>query len=433
MKATKSLGKFRPNLNLILSNFSNALNNFNTINIYNYSNKIFTETNYKKKFFPKIFKHINIDEISETNNLADLSNITFNKEENNKKINQEIKNIQNQKLDTNIKLIKRKVFLDDKYLNLKNNDIYEKQFFQNYLNTFNQGQENEKNNIQQKYDLSSSDYNLILNDNINGIKKYKNKKNIYVNKNMRSSQKIFKKKTVGNSFSINNKNHRITSSNNSLDKNTYIKKEIFNLRTSNKNKLKNKLIDEFDMNNSLQENAKEKGLIKVNRQINNYKKRKRYSLNNIILESKYDYDDLDEIEPLNRHKIKLNNIQKSKIIERIHRVTSNKKEKSINSLKKENKSNESKFENESLNEENIDNDNNISFNKKDNKKINNKSSSIKRNILEIVKNNNLSNIIISPNAKKTNKVCDDNKSLAKKSDFLNKINVKELYKRKKGY
>ena len=394
LKATKSLGKFRPNLNLILSNFNNALNNFNTINIYNYDNKIFTETNYKKKFFPKIFKHINIDEQNETNNLTDLSNITFNKEENNKKINQEIKNIQNKKLNTNIKLIKRKVFLDDKLLNLQNNDIYEKPIFQSYLNTFNQGQEK------------------------------RNKKNICVKKNIHSSQKIFKKKTVGNSFSINNKNHQITSSNNSLDKNIYMKKEIFNIRTSNKIKLKNKLIDEFDidMNNSLEEKDKEKNLIKVNRQINQNKKRKRYSLNNIILESKYDYDDLD-IEPLYKHKAKLNNVQKSKIIERIHRVTSNKKEKNI-------KSNEDNI--------NIDNDNvnNISFNKKDNNnnKNNNvnKVSNIKKNILEIVKSNNLSDIIISPNSKKISKVFLKNKSITKNTDFLNKINVKELYKRKKG-
>ena len=393
LKATKSLGKFRPNLNLILSNFNNALNNFNTINIYNYDNKIFTETNYKKKFFPKIFKHINIDEQSETNNLTDLSNITFNKEENNKKINQEIKNIQNKKLNTNIKLIKRKVFLDDKLLNLQNNDIYEKPIFQSYLNTFNQGQEK------------------------------KNKKNICVNKNIHSSQKIFKKKTVGNSFSINNKNHQITSSNNSLDKNIYMKKEIFNIRTSNKIKLKNKLIDEFDidMNNSLEEKDKEKNLIKVNRQINQNKKRKRYSLNNIILESKYDYDDLD-IEPLYKHKAKLNNVQKSKIIERIHRVTSNKKEKNI-------KSNE-----DNINID-IDNVNNISFNKKDNNNKNNnvnKVSNIKKNILEIVKSNNLSDIIISPNSKKISKVFLKNKSIKKNTDFLNKINVKELYKRKKG-
>ena len=403
LKLTKSSGRLRPNLNLILSNFNNSLNNFNTINIYNYNNKIFTETNYKKRFFPKIFKHIHMDDISETNNLTDLNNITFNKEENNKKINEEIKYIQNKKMDTNIKIIKRKVFLDDKYFNLQNHEIYEKPIFQNYLNTFNKGNKNHKD---QKYsNLSSSDFNFFSND-VNEIKTNK-KNNIFVNKSIRNSQKIFKKKTVGNSFSIHDKRHQTNSSNNSIERITYVKKEIFNIRNSNKAKLKNKLMEEFEMNKS----KEEKGLIKVNRQININKKRKRYSLNNIIVESKYDYDDdIDENEKERKHRIKLNNVQKSKIIERIHRVTTHKKEKSFNSLNKDNKTGlEKDLYNEEINENN--------FNKKDKKS-------------SIVKNNNFSDIIMSPNSKKTNKVFTEPKPLTK-NDFLSKIAVKELYKRKK--
>ena len=403
LKLTKSSGRLRPNLNLILSNFNNSLNNFNTINIYNYNNKIFTETNYKKRFFPKIFKHIHMDDISETNNLTDLNNITFNKEENNKKINEEIKYIQNKKMDTNIKIIKRKVFLDDKYFNLQNHEIYEKPIFQNYLNTFNKGNKNHKD--QKHSNLSSSDFNFFSND-VNEIKTNK-KNNIFVNKSIRNSQKIFKKKTVGNSFSIHDKRHQTNSSNNSIERITYVKKEIFNIRNSNKAKLKNKLMEEFEMNKS----KEEKGLIKVNRQININKKRKRYSLNNIIVESKYDYDDdIDENEKDRKHRIKLNNVQKSKIIERIHRVTTHKKEKSFNSLNKDNKTGlEKDLYNEEINENN--------FNKKDKKS-------------SIVKNNNFSDIIMSPNSKKTNKDFTEPKPL-KKNDFLSKIAVKELYKRKK--
>ena len=404
LKLTKSSGRLRPNLNLILSNFNNSLNNFNTINIYNYNNKIFTETNYKKRFFPKIFKHIHMDDISETNNLTDLNNITFNKEENNKKINEEIKYIQNKKMDTNIKIIKRKVFLDDKYFNLQNHEIYEKPIFQNYLNTFNKGNKNHKD--QKHSNLSSSDFNFFSND-VNEIKTNK-KNNIFVNKSIRNSQKIFKKKTVGNSFSIHDKRHQTNSSNNSIERITYVKKEIFNIRNSNKAKLKNKLMEEFvEMNKS----KEEKGLIKVNRQININKKRKRYSLNNIIVESKYDYDDdFDENEKDRKHRIKLNNVQKSKIIERIHRVTTHKKEKSFNSLNKDNKTGlEKDLYNEEINENN--------FNKKDKKS-------------SIVKNNNFSDIIMSPNSKKTNKVFTEPKPLTK-NDFLSKIAVKELYKRKK--
>ena len=403
LKLTKSSGRLRPNLNLILSNFNNSLNNFNTINIYNYNNKIFTETNYKKRFFPKIFKHIHMDDISETNNLTDLNNITFNKEENNKKINEEIKYIQNKKMDTNIKIIKRKVFLDDKYFNLQNHEIYEKPIFQNYLNTFNKGNKNHKD--QKHSNLSSSDFNFFSND-VNKIKTNK-KNNIFVNKSIRNSQKIFKKKTVGNSFSIHDKRHQTNSSNNSIERITYVKKEIFNIRNSNKAKLKNKLMEEFEMNKF----KEEKGLIKVNRQININKKRKRYSLNNIIVESKYDYDDdFDENEKDRKHRIKLNNVQKSKIIERIHRVTTHKKEKSFNSLNKDNKTGlEKDLYNEEINENN--------FNKKDKKS-------------SIVKNNNFSDIIMSPNSKKTNKVFTEPKPLTK-NDFLSKIAVKELYKRKK--
>ena len=403
LKLTKSSGRLRPNLNLILSNFNNSLNNFNTINIYNYNNKIFTETNYKKRFFPKIFKHIHMDDVGETNNLTDLNNITFNKEENNKKINEEIKYIQNKKMDTNIKIIKRKVFLDDKYFNLQNHEIYEKPIFQNYLNTFNKGNKNHKD--QKHSNLSSSDFNFFSND-VNEIKTNK-KNNIFVNKSIRNSQKIFKKKTVGNSFSIHDKRHQTNSSNNSIERITYVKKEIFNIRNSNKAKLKNKLMEEFEMNKS----KEEKGLIKVNRQININKKRKRYSLNNIIVESKYDYDDdFDENEKDRKHRIKLNNVQKSKIIERIHRVTTHKKEKSFNSLNKDNKTGlEKDLYNEEINENN--------FNKKDKKS-------------SIVKNNNFSDIIMSPNSKKTNKVFTEPKPLTK-NDFLSKIAVKELYKRKK--
>ena len=403
LKLTKSSGRLRPNLNLILSNFNNSLNNFNTINIYNYNNKIFTETNYKKRFFPKIFKHIHVDDVGETNNLTDLNNITFNKEENNKKINEEIKYIQNKKMDTNIKIIKRKVFLDDKYFNLQNHEIYEKPIFQNYLNTFNKGNKNHKD--QKHSNLSSSDFNFFSND-VNEIKTNK-KNNIFVNKSIRNSQKIFKKKTVGNSFSIHDKRHQTNSSNNSIERITYVKKEIFNIRNSNKAKLKNKLMEEFEMNKS----KEEKGLIKVNRQININKKRKRYSLNNIIVESKYDYDDdFDENEKDRKHRIKLNNVQKSKIIERIHRVTTHKKEKSFNSLNKDNKTGlEKDLYNEEINENN--------FNKKDKKS-------------SIVKNNNFSDIIMSPNSKKTNKVFTEPKPLTK-NDFLSKIAVKELYKRKK--
>ena len=425
LKITKSSGKHRPNLNLILSNFNNSLNNFNTINIYNYNDKIITETYYKKRFLSQIFKNININDINDSNNLTDINNITFNKEENNnKKLKSKSKKKEEKKLDTNIKIIKRKDFLDKQYINLEKDNVYEKPLFQNYVNTCHKGNYNKK--FQNNSELSSTDLNYFSND-INETKN--NTRNSFINKNLHSSQKIFKKKTVGNSFSIQYKKHPISTSNNSLIQSPNIQEEKFNIRNSNKNQLKNKLI--FEINDSLEEN----GIIKVNRQINVNKKRKRHSLNNIILENKYDINNFKETEKEQKHRVNINNEQKSKIIERIRRVASNKKEKNINSLEKENKI-VNKIKNEKVivnRHQNINNQkkqiikkNNTSLLVKD---MVNQPSNIKKNILEIIRKNNLSNLIITPHAEKVNSDFTDTKSATKK-DFEKKIIIKELYQRK---
>ena len=145
-----------------------------------------------------------------------------------------------------------------------------------------------------------------------------NTRNNVSNKNVLSSNKIFRKKTVGNSFSINYKNHEKTTTNNSKEENEFNTKELIKFRNSNKYSLKNKLIEEFQMNN----NIEEKGKIKVNRQIN--KNRKRYSLSGTIIDNQYDKNEIikDLIKERN-HKKKFDKIQKSKIFERIRRVTSN--------------------------------------------------------------------------------------------------------------
>ena len=427
LKITKSSGKHRPNLNLILSNFNNSLNNFNTINIYNYNDKIITETYYKKRFLSQIFKNININNINDSYNLTDINNITFNKEENNnKKLKSKSKKKEEKKLDKlekNIKIIKRKDFLDKQYINLeKDTNIYEKPLFQNYVNTCH----NKK--IQNNLELSSTDLKYFSND----ISEMKiNTRNSFANKNLYSSQKIFKKKTVGNSFSIQYKKQPISTTNNSIIKSPKLQEENINIRNSNKNKLKNKLI--FEINDSSEEN----GIIKVNRQINVKKIPKRHSLNNIILENKYDINNFNETEKEKKHRFNFNNEQKSKIIERIRRVASNKKGKNINPIEKENKM-ENKIQNEKviINRRQIKNDqknqtikkNNTSFLIKD---MVNQPTNIKRNILEIIKRNNLSNLIITPNSKKNSSIFTDQKSITKK-DFEKKIIMKELYQRKEN-
>ena len=419
-KLTKSSGRLKPNLNIILPNFNNSLNNFNTINIYNYNDKIYSETYYKKRFFSQIFKNDNIEEINEENNLTDLNNITFNKEKN---LNFESRKKDEKKLGTNIKLIKRKDFLNKQFINFNNNNIYEKPFFQNYINTVSKG--NKSKNYQRGIDLSSSDIKFFSNDLRDMTQKVNNSntRNNVSNKNVLSSNKIFRKKTVGNSFSINYKNHEKTTTNNSKEENELNTKELIKFRNSNKYSLKNKLIEEFQMN----DNIEEKGKIKVNRQIN--KNRKRNSLSGTIIDNQYDKNEIikDLIKERN-HKKKFDKIQKSKIFERIRRVTSNQKEKKINYSEKDiSEFDSQQIDNNKEKEYKINKENKSSLLIKD---MINRPSNIKKNILEIIKSNNLSNIIISPNAKKLSHVLTEPKFLTKK-DFTNNLPIKELYQRKK--
>ena len=419
-KLTKSSGRLKPNLNIILPNFNNSLNNFNTINIYNYNDKIYSETYYKKRFFSQIFKNDNIEEINEENNLTDLNNITFNKEKN---LNFESRKKNEKKLDTNIKLIKRKDFLNKQFINFNNNNIYEKPFFQNYINTVSKG--NKSKNYQRGIDLSSSDIKFFSNDLRDMTQKVNNSntRNNVSNKNVLSSNKIFRKKTVGNSFSINYKNHEKTTTNNSKEENELNTKELIKFRNSNKYSLKNKLIEEFQMNDNIE--GKEK--IKVNRQIN--KNRKRNSLSGTIIDNQYDKNDIikDLIKERN-HKKKFDKIQKSKIFERIRRVTSNQKEKKINYSEKDiSEFDSQQIDNNKEKEYKINKENKSSLLIKD---MINRPSNIKKNILEIIKSNNLSNLIISPNAKKLSHVLTEPKFLTKKN-FTNNLPIKELYQRKK--
>ena len=420
-KLAKSSVRLKPNLNIILPNFNNSLNNFNTINIFNYNDKIYSETHYKKRFFSQIFKNDYIEEKNEENNLTELNNITFNKEKN---INFENRKKEERKLGTNIKIIKKKNFLNNQYFNFHNN-VYEKPFFQNYVNTVSKG--NKQKNNQKGIDLSSSDIKFFSNDlkdyPLNMNMSNSNTRNNLTSKNILSSNKIFRKKTVGNSFSINYKSHDKTATNNSKEENQFNIKEIINSRNSNKYRLKNKLIEDFQKNDFIEE----KGKIKVNRQIN--KNRKRYSLSGTIIDSQYDNNEIiKELMKEKNPKKNFDKIQKSKIFERIRRVTSNQKEKKINYSEKDISENESQK---------------IESNKNNNYKINqqnknpliindmiNSPSNIKKNILEIIKSNNLSNLIISPNAKKLGHVLTEPKLITKK-DFSNNLPIKELYQRKK--
>ena len=415
IKLFNSPNNHRSNIHLLISNLSDSLNNFNTINIYNYNN-IYSNTFYKKRFFSPILHKDNLDEIQEKNNLTDINNMTFNKEENiekkNDNLNLEYKKKKENKFDTNIKVVKRKNFLDNKFINdydAKAN-IYAKPLSQNYFNNFSK---KKNNKIFSKYIDLSSDLKYISNDNIENIQKI-NKNIIYptkslLNHNLNSSKKMFKKKTIGHSFSIHNKDHKIISANNSIEKIKFFQKEKFinfNAKPINKNFIK-------ENKNELTEK------IKVNINMNNFKKRKRHSLGDIIVGIKDKQKNMKNLS-------EAHNIQKLKIIERIHRVTSNNKGKNIFSIE-----NGNKYEKLNIikNKDNFEENNNniikkgnkliIKNNNLMNQSLNNKHWIIKKNILE-VNTYNLSNLIISPNSKKIGSFYTQPKAYIKK-EFTNKI------------
>ncbi len=82
-------------------------------------------------------------------------------------------------------------------------------------------------NLKKKEYNNTNDYkNIGKNLNINNINN-----NIIINKNLNiycnnSPQKIFKKKALGSSFSINDRNKKIKSINNSIDKMLFLIKLI---------------------------------------------------------------------------------------------------------------------------------------------------------------------------------------------------------------
>ena len=423
LRIAKSSGKHRPNLNIILPNFNNSLNNFNTINIYNYNDKIYTETYYKKKFFSPIFRN-NFSEIKEQNNSSEIKNITFNKEENNYNLNYENIKKEPKRLDTNIKIMKKKVFLDNQYINYQNNNIYEKPFFQNYVNTVNRGKGIK--NFHSGYDLYSFDSKYFSNDikDMSHRIDISNTRNNLLTKKTYTSKKIFKKKTVGNSFSIHYKNHSRIDINNSKENNYNHNYNIINI---NKKNIKNEPRAEILISDS----REGKVMIKVNKQINMNKKRKRYSLSDLATDNQYN-DNIKKLIKDKEHKKKFDNIEKAKIFERIRRITSSRKNKNNNNYSERDISEIDSQKTEKS--KNNFNNKEYKINKKDKsslliKDMINKPSNIKKNILEIIKSNNISNVINSP-TKKIIPTFTEPKSLIKK-DNTTKFPVKEFYQRKK--
>ena len=108
----------------------------------------------------------------------------------------------------------------------------------------------------QNRDLNNINNNIIINKNLNLF--YNNNSNL---------QKIFKKKKIRNSFSINENNQKIQKSNNSLDKMNYYSTFMEPTELEKIYKIKKKIKNEWKrkMTNKIGEKNKENAFIKVNK------------------------------------------------------------------------------------------------------------------------------------------------------------------------
>lgn len=177
-----------------------------------------------------------------------------------------------------------------------------------------------------KSDYDNINNNIIINRNLNFF--YNNNHNI---------QNIFRKKTIGNSFSISEKSQNKNKSKKSLDKYPYLKtttdeddeNNILNsenkFKTDNKKKLNNIMVEKNNQNTFIKVNKinPQKKIIKETNNLNNK------STGNIILDNNKNIDNLsNNINEGYNNEINLNNNindnkeeeQKSELIQRLSRV-----------------------------------------------------------------------------------------------------------------
>ena len=480
-----NLSRFDNNLNLTVGNLNNSLENdlLNTTINNNYNNyKLNSSTDFKQRNFSKFSKLYDNNDVN-TTDINDLSEYNNKKEESNNN-NENLKYKKKNKKRTKIEINNNISTINN--INYNNrNSIYSKPISHNYLNTFQDNSnyykniysKNENNNQKDKkqqlinsidnfknlrsymsnnknknkkniFELKKNhkknffadDYQKNKNININNFNNINN--NIIINRNLNiiynnnnSSNKIFKKKTIGNSFSINDKKHKFNKMNNYFKERRYlgnvtgINNSVFNIKQRYNN--------DFNNTEILSENN-EKEKIKVNKQIK--------SFNNINSENNY----INNITFTNESEHNDNNSQKSKIIQRISRAlkTQKEREEKNEKIKKFEKIKVHQKEKEKERNKNITpKKRKIEENKKEDitpkgddikKDLNKTKNSLsikeliktpfgkKRNILDIIKSNNLSEKLVSPNSKNIYQISTDPKRINKKE----MSNVREKYKRK---
>ena len=320
-----------------------------------------------------------------------------------------------------------------------------------------------KDSKQNNNNFNNINNNIITNRNLNVF--YSNNNNNLRDVNL---QRIFKKKALGNSFSINEKKKNLKL-NYSIDKSKVsnsnffittndeeniikIKKKI-KIRNEWKKKLCNKIIEKNNENTFIKVN-------KINHKLKPIKKIK--SINNISFEHNY-------LNLNNNDKINL----KSKIIERISRVIQKEKDgkKSTDKIKVNKNDNKIKEKQKNLNNTNFNyigvtniqkkgkekekhkmknksfNDKRVQINKSSNniletqkrklvlmKELVNIPFGKRRTILEIIKSNNIANKSVSPSAKRILEIYTNQKNYPKNelnNNSLSPININVRYKEEK--
>lgn len=475
-----SLSRPNNNLNLTVGNLNNSLDNdfFNTT-INNYNNfKLNSSTDFKQRNFSKLndnndINKSDINELTEYNKKEESLNIGENLKLKNRKINKTKIEINN-----NISTINN--------INLNRNNIYSKPINQNYLNTF---QDNSKYYFNQKFynkneDISQIDEKQQLINNTDHLasymsNKHKKKKNfifdlkqrhkkhffidddeqknininnfnninnnIIINRNLNiiynnnSSHKIFKKKTIGNSFSINDKKNKLNKINNYfkeklfLGNTTGINNSLFNIKQRYNNIWRNtEILNENNEMVKIKVNKQIRSIKNINNNINN----ENNYINNITFTNESEHNEKSQkskiIQRISRvlktQKEREEKVEKIKLIEKI-KVHQKEKRKNITPKEKKIKRKEDKTPKEDENEK--DNINQKDYNKNKNslsiKELINTPFGKKRNILDIIKSNNLSNKLVSPNSKNIYQISTEPKRINK-----TEINIlREKFRRKK--
>jgi len=301
----------------------NSLNNINTNSTLKRKQNTKNEENYSSIKVFKISKSI-----SNNNNNNNNNDKIKSKYQNN------LKNLENDNnaLRYTPKHNKLNLNKNKSSINLKNK---EKKLINNIneLNMYLKYGKNQKNGNdinKPKKQFNNINNNIIINRNLN----------VFYNNNDYNSKKVFKKKPIGNSFSINEKKYK---SNNSFEKSPSIKimkrKKICNLKKKLKNDFMNKVNNKNEqkfignnMNTFIKvnkiNNKKDKKAINISSDINNisFGNVDSISSNNIFINNK-----------LKEHKNNYNNSfinndesiinQKSELIQKISEILKDQREK----------------------------------------------------------------------------------------------------------